>query len=606
MGIIKKLDPIIIDRIAAGEVIERPASVVKELIENSIDAESTKIEIYTWNAGIKKIIIQDNGIGIQKEDLPLTIEKHATSKIHNLKDIEKILSFGFRGEALSSIASVSLLEIQTKHKEEQIGNQLLSRGGQIISIKPIACNTGTKVIVEDLFYTTPARKKYLKNEITENRYILKEIIKYAISKPKIEFIYYRDDKLIFHLPITSFEKLTERINLLFEKNFSELLIPVYFKKEDVVIKGWIGKPRVERTITDRQFIFFNGRPVEIQNIKYIIKNSYGELLSEYAKPIFFLFYEVPPEKIDVNVHPTKKEIRILEESVIYDLTIQTIKKSLLPNTPIELTTRELKKYQPEPGQTQNYSKPQKNSEFLYPIEEIFDKQTLLYSLQENTINPDIENNIINKNNLSVNIMLQKENNNINKEFLPIKHLGVIFGTYIIALGDEDLYLIDQHTAHERINYEKKKKELEKNIWQKQLLLHPIVLQLTQEEYDLFKENKKVLTTYGFGFDEFSNNSIVIREIPDYLEMGNEKKIFIKVIQMLSKGYNQIQLYEEYVAMKACKASIKKNDIIAPEIISKILLDLSKCQEPSRCPHGRPTMLKISRSTLDYLFYRTGF
>lgn len=595
MGIIKKLDPVIIDRIAAGEVIERPASVVKELIENSIDANAKKIEIYTLNAGINEIIVKDDGDGILTEDLPLTIEKHATSKIKTLQDIEKILSFGFRGEALSSIASVSLLEIQSKHKSEKKGNQLIIRGGEIISCKPYPCNQGTKIIVKDLFYSTPARKKYLKSDVSENRAILKEIIKLSLSNPEIEFIYFRDKKQIFHLPSIAFEDLPKRIDLLFEKHFSDLLIPLYFKQDDIIIKGWIGKPRIQRTLTDRQFIFFNHRPVEIKNLKYIIKNTYGDLLPDNSQPIFILFYELPPDKIDVNVHPQKKEIRILEESQIYQSTIEAIRKTLIPNVPLNIEPYEIKKKyvlntDKESKKKQNIKTTQKD--ILYPIEQVLNINAPSYQIKEGgeTIT------IVEKEEL-----IENTNN-----FIPLKHLGVIFGIYILAIGEDDLYIIDQHTAHERINFEQKRKELEQNLWQKQILLTPITFNLTQEELDLIEEYKDQLNQIGFSYDLFSNNTIVIREIPDYLDIGKEKEIFIKLIQLLEKGYNYIKLYEEYAALKACKASIRKNDIVSPDVISKILVDLSKCEEPSRCPHGRPTMLKISRSKLDYLFYRTGF
>jgi len=584
MGIIKKLDPIVVDRIAAGEVIERPASVVKELIENSIDANATKIEIFTQGGGIKEIIVKDNGDGILQEDLPLTIEKHATSKIQSIQDIEQILSFGFRGEALSSIASVSLLEIQSKHKSENIGNQLISRGGEILSIKPYPCNVGTKIIVKDLFYSTPARKKYLKSEHAENRAILKEIIQLALSKFSIEFVYYRDDKLIFTLPATSFEDLPKRMNIIFEKHFSELLIPLYYKNQDIVIKGWIGKPRIERSISDRQFIFFNFRPVEIKNIKFIIKNAYGDLLTEESQPIFVLFYEIPPNKIDINVHPRKKEIRLLEESQIYQSTIDAIKKTLIPNVPLKLEMDQIvqrKKVQPE---KQDFpAKKALQTSILYPIEQVLNVSEKSYQVNE----------------------IETLEDNLNS-FLPLKHLGVVFGTYILAIGEDELFIIDQHTAHERINFEKKLKELQQNIWQKQILLTPISFSLSQEELDLIQEHKDKLDHIGFSYDIYHNNTIVIREIPDYLEIGKEKELFIKVVHLLENGYDKIKLYEEYVASKACKASIRKNDVVSGEVISKILVDLSKCKEPSRCPHGRPTMLKISRNKLDYLFYRTGF
>lgn len=584
MGIIKKLDPILIDRIAAGEVIERPASVIKELVENSIDANSKKIEISTLEGGIKKIIVSDNGDGILKEDLPLAIEKHATSKINKIQDIESIYSFGFRGEALSSIASISYLEIQTRHKDESQGNQLISRGGKLISIKPYPCLKGTKVIVEDLFFSTPARKKYLKNNSIEDRYNLKEIIKLSLSHSEIEFLYFRDEKKFFHLYPVRFEDLPERTNLLFQNNFSELLLPLYFSKNQIIIKGWIGKPRIERNLTDKQFVFFNNRPVEIKNLSYIIKNAYGELIPDKSSPIFFLFYELPANRIDVNVHPTKKEIRIFDESEIYEYTIKAIRKTLVPNFPLKISEKEL--LPKEIKQNTN------TSSIFFPIEEVIYKSEIKpFEVKEKLESYEILNTT------------EKE---IKSSFLPLRHFGVIFGTYILACNEDEFYFIDQHTANERINYEKIKEKILQQGISNQYLLTPIILNFSLEEIDQIDIHKETIKKQGFEIEIISKNSIVIKEVPFYIEEGTEEKIFIALLNKIIKGIQNIKLYEEYAAMKACKSSFKKNDYIPSEKISEMLIELSKCKEPSRCPHGRPTMLTISRSKLDYLFFRTGF
>ncbi len=583
MGIIKKLDSIIIDRIAAGEVIERPSSVVKELIENSLDAKAKKIHISTYEGGIQKIIVRDDGEGILTEDLPIAIEKHTTSKVSTIEDIQTIQSFGFRGEALSSIASVSYLEIQTKHKHETIGNQLISRGGKILSLKPYPIHNGTKVIVEDLFFSTPARKKFLKSNSIEDRYILRNIIKLSLSNYDVEFLYTRDDKEILQLLPVEFYNLTERFNAIFEDSFSELLLPVYFQENQITIKGWIGKPRLERKITDRQFLYFNKRPVEIRNFSYIIKSAYGDLLPENVSPIYILFFEIPPQNIDVNVHPAKKEIRIFQEKEIYDYTIQAIKKTLLPKVPISIAENELKT---EPDITLK----KKPSSILFPIETLYANQTIFY-LQE-TSDPYT--------------IYDHEEKQLKKSFLPLQFIGIIFGTYIIASSEDQLYLIDQHTAHERINYEKFKKSIEKNGISSQHLLSPMIIDFSLEEVEEINQYKHIIEKYGFCFHFVSKTSIVLTEIPTFLEIGEEREIFLKLIYKIIKGIEPLPLYEEYIAMKACKASFRKNDYLTEKTIQQLLIELSKCEEPSRCPHGRPTMLTISKDRLDYLFYRTGF
>ncbi|MFN3604835.1 MAG: DNA mismatch repair endonuclease MutL [Leptonema sp. (in: bacteria)] len=587
MGIIKKLDPIIIDRIAAGEVIERPASIVKELLENSIDANAKRIEISTYEGGKKKIEIKDNGEGILREDLPLTIEKHATSKIRTIQDIDKILSYGFRGEALSSIASISFLEIQTKHKEENVGYQLISRGGEILSIKQYPCNQGTKIIIEDLFFSTPARKKYLKSTQTEDRDILKEITKYSLSQPNIEFLYIRDGEKVFQLLPVEFENLPERMNLIFGKSFSDLLLPLYFQKNQILIQGWIGKPRVDRKIFNKQILYFNNRPVEIKNLSFIIKSAYGELLPQNSNPIFFLYYRVPPEQIDVNVHPTKKEIRIYEENQIFQYTTEAIRKTLIPNVPISIS-EEIKK----PSFDINLKN---KKSILYPTEELF----------SNALNKPLEikeKEFIYSATKNLTEILDEKKSS----FFPSKFYGVLFGTYILASSEEEFYLIDQHTAHERINYEKIKNQIELQGTSSQYLLEPIVLDLSLEQIDELFEKKEEIIKLGFGFDLITKTSVAIKEVPSYIEVGTEKENLIKLINKLIKGITNLQLYEEYVAMTACKASFKRNDYLTQNTITEILIELSKCKEPSRCPHGRPTILRISRSHLDYLFYRTGF
>lgn len=524
MGKIKKLDPIVIDRIAAGEVIERPSSVVKELIENSLDANAKQIHISTYEGGIKRIIISDDGEGILTEDLPFAIEKHATSKIKSIEDIETIQSFGFRGEALSSIASVSYLEIQSKHKDETIGNQLISRGGKVLAVKPYPIHKGTKIIVEDLFFSTPARKKFLKSSSVEDRYILKNIIKLSLSNCDAEFIYTRDEKKVLHLLPIEFYSLTERFNMIFEDSFSDFLLPLYFQKHQITIKGWIGKPRINRKIFGRQFLYINKRPVEIKNFSYIIKNAYGDLLPENSSPIYILFFEIPPKSVDVNVHPTKKEIRILEEKEIFDYTIQAIKKALLPIIPIQITEKELK-----PGTS---VKPYKTSStVLFPIESVYSNPTAkLFTLQETSST------------YSSNNLPPKEE--IKASFLPLQFLGVIFGTYILACSEDQLYLIDQHTAHERINYEKIKKSIEKHGISSQHLLSPILLDFSLEEIEEIQLYKDLVENYGFKFHLISKSTISLTQIPSFIEVGEEKEVFLKLIYKIIKKIEPLSLFED--------------------------------------------------------------
>ncbi|MCS7204532.1 MAG: DNA mismatch repair endonuclease MutL [Leptospiraceae bacterium] len=570
MGLIRRLDPVVIHKIAAGEVIERPASVVKELVENSLDAKATKIEVYTYNGGIDKIIVKDNGEGILKEDLPLTIEKHTTSKIYSLSDLESLTSFGFRGEALHSISAVSLLEIQTKHISETIGTHMIAREGNILSLKPVSCLTGTSISVIDLFFSTPARKKFLKKPAFEDQKIFREIMKFTLSHPHVEFQYFRDDKPIMSLPSMNFYDLTKRIELLLGKGFADKLLPVFYEKEKIKVQGWIGKANLQNSLSEYQFVFVNQRAVEIKNLSSIIKKAYGPLLPTESKPIYFLFFEIPPFLIDVNVHPTKKEIRIQNEQEFYTFTIDAIKRTLLPNVPLNLDS--------SPKFTEKNFGTSHSSQ-IQPM--IFSEAKTFY--MEKTKNLEIPKQ--------------------HQPEFPERILGVIFGTYILAASQNELFFIDQHTAHERINYEKKRKQILKNIHQKQILLYPIHFRLTNEEKELMKEFEEELQQLGFSWEFFSDNTLVLREIPDFLELEEEKEQFIQIIKNLSLGYNKIELYDSFIANKACKASIRKNDPISLEAISEMLMKLYQCEVPSRCPHGRPTIIRIDKSEIDRWFYR---
>ena len=589
-GKIKQLDPVLINKIAAGEVIDGPYSIVKELLENSIDSGADLIKIYTLGGGMDSIIIEDNGTGISYQDLPLSIARHATSKIENLDDIESITSFGFRGEALASIASIAHMEIKSRTKDEN-GGFLECRGGKILRREKTACNPGTVIKISDIFYSTPARKKYIKSERTENNKIFQAVLKAAIPNPHIHFSYFRDDKE--YLTLHSTENHLERLRSIFGNSVAENLLPVEMNFEDIFLSGFISKADCYKSNRDAQYIFINGRPVELKNASFLVKKSYGEMLPHGAHPYYFLMIDLNPERIDVNVHPAKKEVRLLDEAALNSMIIRTVRDTIHGQNPVSLSQISAK-----------------HTETTAPV---FSRSA---AYDEPLISPDSGNFIIrNEHSIAVQQTVAKPHfygsdssdapdaPGMKNTFLPRKHFGVIFGTYILAESEDGLYIIDQHTAHERVNFEKMKRNIQNSTGERQKLLHPAVLSMLPDEISLIIEHSSELEEAGFVTEQIGPNSLAVREIPAFLDPGTESDLLQKMIENLSSGDPLLKVYEEMAAMKACKASIKKNDVISPSVLNGILEELSVCEEPSRCPHGRPTMIKITQKDLDKMFLR---
>jgi DNA mismatch repair protein MutL len=579
---IRQLDPVLIDKIAAGEVIDGPYSIVKELLENSIDAGATVIKVYTLGAGMDGIIIEDNGEGIFYQDLPLSISRHATSKIETLDDIENIGSFGFRGEALASIASISHLEIKSKTQDEN-GAFLECRGGKILRHEYAACNRGTVIKIGDIFYSTPARKKYIKSERSENNKIYQTILKMAIANYRIHFSYFRDDKEFLALPVV--ENHLDRLRDIYGNSIAENLIPVKEHHEDIYLSGFIGKPDCYRSNRDAQYVFINGRSVELKNASFLVKKSYGELLPHGAHPYFFLMIDVNPLRVDVNVHPAKKEVRLLDEAIINSMIIRSVTSSIHTGNPISFSDLS-GKYK---------------EQFAVKHDVISETESLLSPATANFI---IRNEHALQHTQNTNTAVTDTAESGKMKFLPKKHFGVIFGTYILAESEDGLYIIDQHTAHERVNFEKMKRKIQEQTGNRQSLLHPIVVSMLPDEISFILSHAEDLINSGFNVEQIGPNALAIREIPAFIEAGMETDLLHKMISHLASGDPLIKVYEDIAAMKACKASIKKNDVISPSVLNGILEELSHCEEPSRCPHGRPTMIKITQRDLDKMFLRT--
>ncbi|MBX7058654.1 MAG: DNA mismatch repair endonuclease MutL [Leptospirales bacterium] len=574
------------DRIAAGEVIEAPYSVIKELVENALDAGASSIEVETAGAGMDLVRVRDNGLGIHPEDLAAAVERHATSKIADLNDLEAIYSFGFRGEALASIASVSRLEIRSRRAGAHNGVRLVCRGGEQLHIDSDAWPRGTQVQAEELFFATPARRKFVRSERSENLRNLQALQRLALARPDVEFRYLREGRERFRLP--AHQELRQRIQSVCQLEQASLLLPVEGERQGIRLTGYTTAPQVRRGMRDWQFQFVNGRAVDIRSLSFIVRKAYGELLPAGMHPGFCLFFEIDAHRVDVNVHPAKREVRMLDEQHFYPLVTDALQRALQTDAPMLAATERFQ----VPNRVQ-HSLAQINletGELLASPPPAPQEYPILRAVADDAA-------------LATQSPIRSKPGK-RSAFLPRRHFGVIAGVYILAEDDEGLCIIDQHTAHERINYELFRRRLEQRADQRQPLLTPIAIHCQPEELESIVDRMTDLQASGFAIEALGPQAYAIRECPDYIEPGEERDVLSMLISRILDGESGVRLYDEYAAMKACKASIKRNDIVSGEVISQILQQLSECEDPSRCPHGRPTILRISRNDLDAMFQRS--
>ena len=592
MNEIRELNPELINKIAAGEVIEAAHSVVKEVIENSLDSGATHIEIETQNAGLTKILIGDNGSGISETDLPLAIKRHATSKIQEFRDLESVLSFGFRGEALASIAAVSKFKISTGKDENSPSCEIEVENGEILSKSYSAGRKGTLIEIRDLFYNTPVRRKFLKSERSEDKKIRDRITTLAIPHFEKEFHYTQNSKKIFSLKPAG---LKERIVDIFGENLGNHLMEVKLERRGIRASGYISSGDFYRSNRNGQFLFINNRSVEIKFSSFLLKKCYDELLPSGAHPWCFLFFQIDPRYIDVNVHPTKKEIRFLDEEGFQGFFMELILSTLRSQTPVTFLEMKRKLSQPQP---QLYKKEETHKipeyqDILHNV--LFDSPSIQKGFSLEGIGPGSSLDSLTENSDST-----------RREFIPRKHFGILFETYILAEAEDGLYIIDQHTAHERIRYEEVLNQFKKQEGASQILLAPIRLDFSLQEAEDILEFQKDFHSIGLQIEDIGGGSLVLREVPVYIDAGTERETildFLSRIHDQKKSSSSINLYDLMAKSIACRSAVKKGDHISDHLLGELLTRLSYCKNPSRCPHGRPTLIKFSKFDLEKLFHR---
>lgn len=563
MSKIIQLPESVISKISAGEVIERPAYAVKELIENSIDAGATVIEISVEEAGLRRIIVQDNGEGMSREDLEMSFLPHTTSKLKDETELVGIKTLGFRGEALSSIAAISTLTIRSRVKNQPGGTEIVVRGGEVEHIAPIGTPVGTIVTVDNLFLSVPARKKFLKSEKTEFRLITDIVTNFALSYPHIHFVLTHNKKVVLDLPAS--KNNLERIRHLLGPMIYDQLIPVSYEEGFISLSGFIGRPQIANKQNRQQFIFVNNRLVTDRMISLSVKESFGTLLPAANTPVFLLHVKLPPEIVDVNIHPRKEQISFLNSQHIFD----AIKNSVVETLNNHNLTFKLAKFKQENssrlGETTSFS-----GELL--------KSTVLPWDRGETI-----------------------------PVKPTSKLLQLHQTYIFSSTREGIVLIDQHAAHERILYEQFVQAFDKKKKEKQIydLSNSVKLNLSLNESQILEEHLDYFKDIGFAIDHFQGTNFVIRTAPIVFKGRNIGKILKDLLTDLeNEEVKTIDLRSQrMLAFLSCRAAVKAGDVLTERQMKDITKTLEQTMNNSTCPHGRPTRIQITIEELNKMFKR---
>ena len=617
---IRLLDEATISKIAAGEIIENSASIVKELVENSIDAGADDILVEIRGESTDFIKVSDNGSGFSEDDLEVAFLRHSTSKLEKIEDLEKIRTLGFRGEALASISNISKIKLMTKREEDLAGNSLLIENGKIIKKNKVGMPRGTTFVISDVFYNTPVRKKFLRKDLTEINNIIDIVQKIALSNNNIKFTLIRDGKIILN---TGSDK--DPINRIFSILGSEIASSLNegtFDSENYKIRGFFSDNKLFRSNRDSQYIFVNGRFIRNINLSRAIEKNYHSLIPLNRYPVFVLYIDIDPKLIDVNIHPKKNEIKISNENILCALLAEIVEEVIYPNRSIRKIEIEDKKenisvfdiFEEESIEAEAQER-DTNLKSLWDIEKdrsedslknTFNEDAVLYkdSLKED-INPE-EEKIFTEEHEDDNFLFKSEKNHIDEKLLNTRIAGVLFKTYILLENQREgiTFLVDQHAAHERVNYEKFLLMYLKSEITSQILLKPEIIELNQNEYDKILNYLDLFTRLGFKIEDFGDNSVVLREVPMIFGMPTYVNFIRDIIDSLDKEISSNYEADLYKIMKkACKASVKAGDDLSDMEIESLIRDLKNCENPYTCPHGRPTVVEVSKHTISKLFLR---
>lgn len=565
------------NKIAAGEVVEKCASVVKELVENAIDAGSTHIKVNLEDGGIKKIEVIDDGSGMDRDDARLAFARHATSKIYKDDDLYFIETLGFRGEALASIASVSEVNMLTCSGE--VGTHVHIKGGLMDLVEDAQARIGTTITITNLFYNTPARLKYLKSEVTEANNCIRYIEKLALSKPDIAFTLTNNDRVV--VKSSGSGNLLKCIHEIYGLNTSSNMLEIASSSDDFEISGFVSKPSVLKKNRNHLNTIVNGRVVRNNDINRAINDAYNTYKHEGFYPVVVINIETDPTLVDVNIHPTKQDIKISKIENLEKLLYNTIKKALYDNLLVPNALVD---------------------ESLNNVKDDFDESRYVVENSNNTTIIQTKLDFATPKD-SEDISAEK---NTKLKTLNLYPIGQVHGTYIIAEDEDAMYILDQHAAHERVNYEMIKKKFHDSEVTITDMLVPLSIELSTSDFNTFMENKSVLDELGFKIEEFGINTIVIKAHPTWLAKnfeGDNLRSIIDLVITSGKNFNKDRFLDSLAKMVSCKMSVKANEHLSFEEMDQLLKDLVKCDNPYNCCHGRPSIMRFSSYELEKMFKR---
>ena len=588
MSRIKVMDELLSNKIAAGEVVEKVVSIVKELVENSIDAKATMIKVDLKEAGLREITVTDNGIGMDKNDAQLAFQRHATSKLYTDDDLFNINSLGFRGEALPSIAAVS--DVVLKTCQDDVGTQIHIKGGKILENKPSEGRIGTQITVTNLFYNTPARLKHLSSPYAELANVTEYVNKMALSYPKVKFILTNDEKELLNTDGSG--NLLKVIKSIYGLDIAKKMLPIEISNDDYEVSGYISLPEVNRSSRNHMTVLVNGRVIKNQYLNRIINDSYFSFKEDTRYPIVVIKITADPILVDVNIHPSKQDIKFSNFEDLKNMISEEINKTI-------------------------------RNKLLIPKIEVKEQPTVKFenlslNLERNSISE--EPSLLDKQKLTDLVNFNYEPNNKYdkeeepsyieerpKETLPeLYPIGLALGTYIVCENERGIYLIDQHAAQERINYEKNSYLLAHPNNDVISPLIPMIIELPNNEFIIAKEKLDIIKSYNIDIEEFGINSFRVISHPTWFPKGNEEKIVRRIIEEIvnkGKDFSLAKFNNSLAALISCKMSVKANTRITKEAQEEIINELRKCNNPFNCPHGRPTIINFTTYEIEKMFKR---
>jgi DNA mismatch repair protein MutL len=589
--VIQLLPDQVINKIAAGEVVERPASVMKELFENALDAGATQVDVEVIRGGRQLIAITDNGCGMDRDQALLSVERHATSKIRSEADIENIHTLGFRGEALSSISSVSRFTLITRPEEELSGTEIQIAGGKMLSVEEIGCPVGTRMEIRNLFFNVPARRKFLRAEQTELTHIRQLFLVHALAHPSIGMSLKVDERMVYNLPMAG--KMEDRISELYNPGFFEQLLPLDYSDGEHTITGYAGLPQTGRKDRQDQYIFVNGRPASAPVVYHALNEAYHALIAKGRFPAVFLFIEMEPSLVDVNVHPTKKEVRFRRPNQLRDAVLAALNKALSFQTLEEPSGADFPVCPPVAP---------------LPVRPKFETQK---KMDELLVRPEVVESRISKKEQGT----PKEETPPHSQTPPpaakpqspwgwCRIVGRIGESYVVLETEDGFVLMEPRAAHERVLFEKFMLAAHEHAIEKQGLLAPETIDLLPSDAQIVRENIEVLQELGFGVSEFGGDTFIIDALPVYVQAGPAESLLVEIARELEKAGKKCgtrELVQEKIAQAACQTAVRIKDRLSEKEIEKLVADLAKTEMPYTSPRGRPTLIYTSFTELNRKF-----